>query len=76
MDDAKYQFVGDGDGVAGLPREISQMEADAQGVGELLTAAIANGNYQAAASGKKKGPPPAPPVAKDATVGETDMKEQ
>jgi hypothetical protein len=38
--------VGDGAGVPGLPHEIDEAEAKRSGVGDLLQAAIANGNYQ------------------------------
>jgi hypothetical protein len=44
----QYKYVGDGAGVPGLPHEISDEEAQAQGFGELLKAAIANGSYVAA----------------------------
>jgi len=41
----KYKFVGDGAGVPGLPHEISDEEAEALGVTELLKAALENGSY-------------------------------
>ncbi len=41
----KYQYVGDGAGIIGLPHEISDEEAEQLGVGELLRAAIENGSY-------------------------------
>ena len=40
-----YVFVGDGLGVPGLAREISQEQAEAEGVGALLADAIAAGVY-------------------------------
>lgn len=43
----KYQFVGEGDGVPGLPHVISDEEAARLGLGEMLRAAIENGNYRA-----------------------------
>ena len=42
---SSYRYVDNGDGVPGLPFEISDEEAAAQGVSELLRAAIENGNY-------------------------------
>lgn len=42
----RYKYVGDGAGVPGLPHEIDEAEAKRSGVGDLLQAAIANGNYQ------------------------------
>ncbi len=44
----KYKFVGEGLGIPGLPHEITEEEAQALGLTELLQAAVANGNYQAA----------------------------
>lgn len=44
----RYKFVGDGAGVPGLPHEITDDEAEALGVTELLKAAVENGNYQPA----------------------------
>lgn len=41
----KYRYAGNGAGVAGLPHEITDDEAQDLGVVELLRAAIANGNY-------------------------------
>ena len=40
-----YKYVGDGAGVPGLPHEISDEEAEALGVTELLMAALENGSY-------------------------------
>ena len=40
-----YKYVGDGMGVPGLPHEISDDEAAALGVSEILDAAIKNGSY-------------------------------
>lgn len=51
----KYKFVGEGAGVPGLPHEITDTEADALGLSELLEAAVGCGNYREAA------PPPTPP---------------
>jgi hypothetical protein len=41
-----YQFCGDGQGIPGLPHEISQAEADELGVGDVLKSAIEAGVYQ------------------------------
>ena len=41
----KYKFVGDGTGVPGLAHEISDEEAKALGVTEILKEAVKNGNY-------------------------------
>lgn len=43
--DQVYVFVGDGEGVPGLPHQVTVSEAEALGVADLLKAAIANGNY-------------------------------
>ena len=45
-----YKYIGDGAGVPGLPHEISDEEAQAQGLSDLLMAAVANGSYQAVES--------------------------
>jgi hypothetical protein len=45
---ARYKFVGDGMGVPGLPHEISDEDAEALGMTQLLSDAIANGSYAAA----------------------------
>lgn len=42
----KYKFVGEGAGVPGLPHEITDEEAEALGLTELLEAAVENGNYR------------------------------
>jgi hypothetical protein len=42
----KYIFVGNGTGVPGLPHEISDDEAEALGVTEILEEAVRNGNYE------------------------------
>jgi len=41
----KYKYVGEGAGVPGLPHEISDEDAEALGVTQLLADAIANGSY-------------------------------
>ena len=41
----KYKFVGDGIGVPGLAHEISDEEAKALGVTEILKDAVKNGSY-------------------------------
>ncbi len=46
----KYKYIGDGAGVPGLPHEITDEEAQAQGLSDLLMAAVANGSYQAVES--------------------------
>ena len=40
-----YVFVGDGLGVPGLPHEVTQEQAEADGVGTQLAACIAAGMY-------------------------------
>jgi len=42
----KYIYVGNGIGVPGLPHEISDDEAAALGVTEILEEAVRNGNYE------------------------------
>lgn len=46
-----YRYVGDGQGVPGLPHEITRGEAEKQGVLPLLDAAIAAGVYVNGSSG-------------------------
>lgn len=43
---AKWNYVGDGVGVPGLPHELTDEEAAALGVEEILKAAVANGTYK------------------------------
>lgn len=40
-----YRYVGDGEGIPGLPHEISDDEAAELGVSEILKAALENGSY-------------------------------
>lgn len=42
----RYKFVGKGLGVPGLPHEITDEQAKAAGLADLLKAAVAAGNYQ------------------------------
>lgn len=55
---AIYKFVGSGEGVPGLPHVISDEEAAALGVSEILKAAVENGNYVEISTTS----PPAPPL--------------
>ncbi len=41
----KYQYVGTDQGVPGLPHEISDEQAEALGVADLLAEAVKNGSY-------------------------------
>lgn len=41
----QYSYTGDGQGVPGLPHDITDVEAAQAGVSDLLQAAIDNGNY-------------------------------
>jgi len=47
-----YKFIGEGEGVPGLPHEITDEEAAKAGLVDLLKQAIANGNYKAVATVK------------------------
>jgi len=40
-----YKFIGEGEGVPGLPHEITDEEAAALGVSDVLKAAVENGSY-------------------------------
>jgi hypothetical protein len=51
----KYVFIGSGDGVPGLPREVTEAEAEALGAAELLAEAIQAGAYVPS-------PDPSPPA--------------
>ena len=42
----KYKYIMDGRGVPGLPREITNSEAEQMGVAELLAAALKAGTYK------------------------------
>lgn len=41
----KYRFVGEGMGVPGLPHEVTDEEAAALGMSEILDEAVKNGSY-------------------------------
>lgn len=41
----KYIYVGGGDGIPGLPHQITDQEAAAEGLTELLNSAIESGAY-------------------------------
>ena len=51
-----FVYVGDGEGVPGLPHQLTAAEAEAIGVKELLEAAIKNGNYAPLEKGGKNEP--------------------
>ena len=40
-----FHFVGTGDGIPGLPHLVTDEEAKALGLSDVLRSAIANGNY-------------------------------
>lgn len=69
---ANYRYVGGGAGVPGLPHEVSDVEAAALGVEDILKDAIENGSYVAVD----------PPAAKAAspqtknTFGGKDVKKK
>lgn len=65
----KYKFVGEGEGVPGLPHQITDAEAEALGVADILSAALANGNYVVDTT-----PPPTPPQMN--TSGEESVEEE
>ena len=52
----KYRFTGQGLGVPGLPHEISEEQAKAEGMQKLLQAAIENGLYEEVKEHKPKAP--------------------
>lgn len=58
-----YKYVGDGLGVPGLPHVLTDEEAKALGVGDLLKQAVTLGYYVEVT------PPPTPPQTKN-TFGE------
>ncbi len=51
----KYEFVGQGEGVAGLPHVVTEAEAKKLGVLEILKEAVKNGNYREVKSKTKEG---------------------
>jgi len=48
----QYRYIGAGAGVPGLPHEITDEQAKARGVEDLLKAAVENGNYAEVKPGK------------------------
>ena len=44
---AIYAFVGEGEGIPGLPHELTIAEAEASGMADILAAAIERGTYRA-----------------------------
>ena len=50
----QYKYVGDGAGVPGLPHEISDDEAEALHVADILSTAVENGSYIQAAPAKEE----------------------
>lgn len=57
-----YEYKGDGEGVPGLPHVISDAQAEALGVLDLLKAAIKSGSYaeiKQIPAGKQSGQEPA-----------------
>jgi hypothetical protein len=60
-DNTMYRFCGEGQGIPGLPHEVTAAQAKGLGLLEMLQAAIQNGNYASAS------PTPSPsPFAKTA----------
>jgi hypothetical protein len=41
-----YRYCGDGDGIPGLPKEMTMASAYALGLGEQFQAAVEHGDYQ------------------------------
>jgi hypothetical protein len=54
----QYKYIGDGAGIAGLPHVVTDEEAAATGVTEILRAALENGSY---VSTETAGGPTSPP---------------
>lgn len=54
MSEKIYKFVGQGDGVPGLPHEVSEAEAKALGAADLLAEAIKSGAYIEKNSGAQR----------------------
>jgi hypothetical protein len=44
-DEKKYKYAGDGAGLPGLPNEVTEAEAEAAGMLEVLQAAVSLGMY-------------------------------
>lgn len=61
----RYRFVGEGAGVPGLPHEVTAEEAAANGVADILAAAVKNGSYRLI-----EAPKPKPKPAKSAGESE------
>jgi len=41
-----YRYCGDGDGIPGLPKDVTASDAYALGLGEQFKAAVEHGDYQ------------------------------
>jgi hypothetical protein len=52
---AKFRYVGSGQGVPGLPHEITDQEAKGLGVDQLLRDAVKAGTYKKVTSKAKEG---------------------
>lgn len=61
--DARFRFCGNGAGIPGLPHDVSAGEAQALGLLDELTAALANGNYRAVSMSETASGAPAPKEA-------------
>jgi hypothetical protein len=46
-EEKRYCFCGNGEGVPGMPHEVTMEQAEALGLGEALDACIKNGSYVA-----------------------------
>lgn len=57
-----FIYIGDGDGIPGLPHEITDEQAKAEGLTDLLNAAVKNGAYVEKKAAEK-------PVKKELTNG-------
>jgi hypothetical protein len=68
----RYRFIGEGAGVPGLPHELTDEEARALGVEELLQAALANGNYVEMTPTREPGIKPPKGASQKATAQESD----
>jgi hypothetical protein len=65
----KYQYVGTDQGVPGLPHEISDEQAEALGVADLLAEAVKNGSYATTLA-----PSPALPPVEEHNTGKGEKK--
>lgn len=70
----KYHYIGDGAGVIGLPHEITDEDAERDGLTDLLAAALDNGSYVAVETATNNRPSTARRVRRTAQDGDIESE--